>query len=388
MISQAENSGILAHLPEVKIAWVEPWPCDAEMQLSYSPFTNKQVNHAGKFLIGKIGKNRRITDSRGVLPALARVDTWRRTHAYPLRVVSSFVRHHAKAFDPDATISSRMKRMESMISKLERNPDMKITTMQDIGGCRAIVKSIADVRALKEYFSTQIEPHLAAPRKYDYVSEPKPDGYRSVHFVVKYQPRRIPSHLKDIDSAKQSKRIEIQVRSRLQHQWATAVETVDLFTGQTLKIGGGNAQWKRFFALTSSLFALKENSPLVPGTPMDRRELIEELRSLWKGLYVPGLLLGWSDAMHSTEAQYSGGPFDIYLVSINTEQMVTGITAFKLGEIKVAQQMYAQAEQNPNINAVLVSVSDISELRNAFPNYYGDTSEFIDEVNNTIIAAS
>ena len=357
------------------------------MPLSFSPFTSKQVNEAGKFLIGRIGKNRRITDSRGVLPALAKVDTWRRTHAYPLRVVSSFVRHYVKKFDQGAVVSSRMKRMESMISKLERNPNMQITTMQDIGGCRAIVKSIANVQALREYFDTQLKSHLEASRKYDYVFEPKADGYRSVHFVVRYQPRRVPEHLKGIDFAKQSKRIEIQLRSQLQHQWATAVETVDLFTGQTLKIGGGNSQWKRFFALASSLFARKENSPLVPGTPVNHEELIEELRSLWKGLRVPSLLYGWTDAMRSTEVQHeTGGPFDIYLVSINTEHMVTGITTFKLEHVEAAQQMYAQAEQNPNINAVLVSVSDISELRNAFPNYYGDTSNFVDGVGGMITA--
>ena len=46
-------------------------------------------------------------------------------------------------------------------------------------------------------------------------------------------------------------RIEIQIRSRLQHAWATAVETVDAFSGTSLKTTGGSGSektdWGRFY---------------------------------------------------------------------------------------------------------------------------------------------
>ena len=149
--------------------------------------------------------------------------------------------------------------MISIILKLQRTPSMQATTMQDMGGCRAVVDTIDSVAKLTDQFK-QIITKLDDPKEYNYIRHPKPDGYRSVHFVVKYRPKaKAYQHLP-------SRRIEIQVRSSLQHKWATALETIDLFTEQTLKTGGGQYSWKRFFILTSSLFAMKEDCPVVPGS--------------------------------------------------------------------------------------------------------------------------
>jgi len=40
--------------------------------------------------------------------------------------------------------------------------------------------------------------------------------------------------------------IEIQIRSKLQHIWATAVETVGFFTGQAIKSNEGEKEWNDF----------------------------------------------------------------------------------------------------------------------------------------------
>jgi hypothetical protein len=62
-------------------------------------------------------------------------------------------------------------------------------------------------------------------------------------------------------------RIEMQLRSRLQHAWATAVETVGTFLRQALKSSQGEGAWLKFFALMGSALARREHTPLVPGTP-------------------------------------------------------------------------------------------------------------------------
>ena len=76
----------------------------------------------------------------------------------------------------------------------------------------------------------------------------------------------------------QGLQIEIQLRSRLQHQWATAVETVGTFIGDELKSNRGDQGWLRFFALMSSAIALSERTPLVPDTPTNQPEIVEEIR--------------------------------------------------------------------------------------------------------------
>lgn len=116
------------------------------------------------------------------------VAAFRATHAYPLRVVTTLLRQHARRVDSSASVYARTKRMISIITKLQRTRSMQATTMQDMGGCRAVVDTIESVAKLTEQFR-QISPQLDDPREYNYIANPKPDGYRSVHFVVKYRPK-------------------------------------------------------------------------------------------------------------------------------------------------------------------------------------------------------
>jgi hypothetical protein len=46
------------------------------------------------------------------------------------------------------------------------------------------------------------------------------------------------------------RRVEVQVRTQLQHSWATAVEAVGLFRREDLKAGRGDLDWLRLFATT------------------------------------------------------------------------------------------------------------------------------------------
>ena len=72
-------------------------------------------------------------------------------------------------------------------------------------------------------------------------------------------------------------RIEIQLRSRLQHAWTAAVETMGTASGQALKSSEGDEGWLRFFVLMASEIAFSEGFPLVPDTPDDRDGLRREL---------------------------------------------------------------------------------------------------------------
>jgi Region found in RelA / SpoT proteins len=82
----------------------------------------------------------------------------------------------------------------------------------------------------------------------DYIARPKPDGYRSHHLMFNFRDRR-NAGIHD------GRRIEVQLRTRLQHSWATAVEAVGLFRGEDLKGNQGNPKWLRLFTLMSAEFA-------------------------------------------------------------------------------------------------------------------------------------
>ena len=117
---------------------------------------------------------------------------------------------------------------------------------------------------------------------------------------------------------------EIQIRSTMEHAWATAVETIDAFTGQALKTNIlGDATWKRFFSLMSSGIAILEKQPLVPLTPHDIKDLCSELRDVCKRLNVPNVFYGLSAGMALTKTIKS--PARIYILTLDSEARNTRV---------------------------------------------------------------
>ena len=67
--------------------------------------------------------------------------------------------------------------------------------------------------------------------------------------------------------------MEVQIRTQLQHYWATAVEAAGEIYGTEYKspevrrqaVGPEDQERIQFFQIVSSLFALEEGAPQVPG---------------------------------------------------------------------------------------------------------------------------
>src|SRR5215470_17899571 len=116
-------------------------------------------------------------------------------------------------------------------------------------------------------------------------------GTEGVHLVYKY--RSATTGKRDYNGL----RIEIQLRSRLQHAWAAAVETVSAFTSQALKSNIGTEQWKRFFVLMACAIGMREHQPIVPNATPNGGELVRELTTLEKELDVRNLLSGWAASL-------------------------------------------------------------------------------------------
>jgi len=359
--------------------WEIP-PSQDEVQLSTLDFSKSEINYAGRFLAGEEAAD----DPRMPQMALA-VSRWRSSHEHALRKVISILRRHVRANGlQNAAVSARTKRLGSIVAKLKRQPSMALTTMQDIGGCRLVVSKMEEVQRVASNIKSVLASQLSSGgdiREYDYIAKPKTDGYRSVHFVVRYQP--------DIPGIS-SQRIEIQIRSLLQHRWATAVETVDLFTHQTLKIGGGDSGWREFFALTASLFALKEKCSPVPGLPTESDQLSSQMRILANELRIVERLQSWSTIMRDVlEAprKHRRVPEGLdrycYLIEIDVENKLTKVMPFPPEFIKSAHKMYLETEERnlqfPNRSAVLATAYSLADLRAAYPSYYGDTRAFLQD---------
>ena len=173
--------------------------------------------------------------------------------------------------------------------------------------------------------------------------------------------------------------IELQIRTLLQHAWATAVETVGLMTSSELKSGQGDAKWKRFFVLCSSLFAMSEGTSPVPYSPRDPALLLDRTRSLEKSLAVIDRLRGYSRLFEVADEHIDYKAYDMILLRLAKYNQKLSLTAYTRSERHDAQRDYLDAEANSDVDteAVLVSVSSVAQLRRAYPNFFGDTRRFI-----------
>jgi hypothetical protein len=263
---------------------------------------------------------------------------------------------------------------------------MELSQMQDIGGCRAVVRSALVLRRLVRAYkqSEAKNPNRAElVKEYDYVSCPKADGYRGIHLVYKYRSLAKPHR------AYKGLRIEIQLRSVLQHTWATAVETVGTFIGAALKSSQGEDTWLRFFALMGTFIAMKEGSPCVADTPSDPDELRRQLKEHAEQLKVIGHLEMYAAAIDSPERVGLKKDANFFLMELDPSQRRIRVTGYKKNELAKASGDYLSVEKriregSVQIDAVLVSVNSFAALKQAYPNYFVDTHRFIQLVDEAI----
>ncbi len=331
-----------------------------------------KATSAGRILSG----HKQPTAHLSRADAFVVASNWRSSHGLPLQRMTMTLRYRARGIADNSLIAQRLNRMPSIIAKLQRfAPKMKLSQMQDLGGCRAVMEDVEQVDALVALYDNG--GRLQAfdfQEKYDYVSEPKADGYRGVHFVFRYK----TDH--EDRSIYNGLRIEIQIRSQMQHAWATAVETVDVCTHQSIKSGLGDDQWRRFFLLSGSFIAMMEKRPFPPGIAAESGaslKWMDELAILIESLNVRNTLQGVSHGMQMIASGGAKEPF--YVLVLDSEKKQTSAAPFKSEEEAAVAYMQIEHETagSPHIQAVLVSVDSLDALRSAYPNFYLDTAAFV-----------
>lgn len=341
------------------------------MEYAKPSLSVQQINAAGKF-ISTFDPN--DYDRSQLWAAIDVTAQFRACHHFPLDVIYVTLRRRAQKVNSKALTAQRIKRHASVVRKLIFQPNMKLSQMQDIGGCRAVMPNIQSVEELRNvYLTRQLAHHFNGEK--DYIQNPQKTGYRGIHLKYRFNGKGTSEPWDGL-------KIEIQLRTLLQHRWATAVEVAGTFTNTALKSNRGNAEWLRFFALMSSIFALRENRSTVPGTPATHDELCKEICELNASHYIVPTFTNFHTLIPRFEEGKSRARF--YLVTLNPLTSEVDVRAFKKEEGKEADAAYAEAEKanlnNPDIQVVLVSVPSTTALKHAYPNYFLDTADFLREV--------
>lgn len=118
--------------------------------------------------------------------------------------------------NPIHHIESRMKSVPSIFEKLERyGQPTTLEAMEryimDIAGLRVIVSYVQDAYTILRYLEKQEDLEVVTVK--DYIENPKANGYRSLHFIVK-----IPVFFLE---GRQNVPVEIQIRTIAMDFWAS-----------------------------------------------------------------------------------------------------------------------------------------------------------------------
>lgn len=325
-------------------------------------YSKSQIRKAGEVISKGINNESLYED---YLPV---VDNWRAVHAFPLDAITTIV-STAMEHESEVHVVQRLKRLESIIGKLQRPNNTGLLKMQDLGGCRVIVPSIETLYAsIDKVRNALIDNGHNIIKETDYLNIPRENsGYRSYHMIVEYVG---PEEYNGM-------RVEIQIRTKLEHSWATAVEIMDSTEKQTLKAGTGKAEYMRFFKLVSALFSLYEGTSVVNGISKNEAEIIHEIYELDKQHNIREKLSAYSSAIRMS-GKYPNNA-DYYLIMVDRKTTTVSAKSFKKEQIDKATQEYQDLEKNKGNGKdyVLVAAKNFEIIRDCYPNYFGETQTFL-----------
>lgn len=117
---------------------------------------------------------------------------------------------------PIETIKARMKKPESIYEKLQRlNVPLTVSSIEknieDVAGIRVICSFINDIYLIANCLKKQDDLKFILEK--DYIKNPKPNGYRSLHIIVE-----VPIFLRQ---GKKNVQVEIQLRTIAMDFWAS-----------------------------------------------------------------------------------------------------------------------------------------------------------------------
>lgn len=123
---------------------------------------------------------------------------------------------HLHDYNPIEHIATRVKSAQSILRKatargLTFDLDALRTEITDIAGARVVVSFTADVYRVFELFTAQ--PDIELLQVKDYIADPKPSGYRSLHCIV-----HVPVHF---STGMRNVAVELQLRTSAMDFWAS-----------------------------------------------------------------------------------------------------------------------------------------------------------------------
>ena len=193
------------------------------------------IDRAGRVLSRPAGED---AEDYGELESI--FDEFRKGHLQPISETTLELQQLLQQDNTHYLIAQRLKRKPQILRKLRRL-SVRLTQLQDIGGARIVVEANADVDRLVAFILSklQCQKQFKLVGKVDYRARGRDDsGYRAYHLILE----------------RAGFKLELQLRSRIQHYWAERIERTSVIYGKYLKELEGDPFVVQYFKTLSDLF--------------------------------------------------------------------------------------------------------------------------------------
>lgn len=330
-------------------------------------YSKGRVDRAGQ----RVGTENETDEDLEVL------ENWRAAHANILNTFKTLLYNRARHFN--VQIAQRLKRRPTIIDKMTREPDMRLSRMHDIAGCRVIFSDLDDLNNFRQQMHEARFDHRRRgieDDRWNYIKRPKDSGYRGIHDVYTYhvEPKKGRAAERQPWNGML---VEIQYRTKVQHAWSTAVELAGLVTENNPKFDRGSDDFIEYFRLVSEILARVFEGELSCFPEMGNEELLNRYIEYEAKTHILDLFSqlkrseGGIDPTRSSILIFhyptEDNDFDERLEVRSYESVNAAIQDYNRLEIELAEAA----------DIVLVGSRSGEAIKSAYRNYFSDAEEFI-----------
>ncbi|MEG1452091.1 RelA/SpoT domain-containing protein [Brevundimonas sp.] len=293
-------------------------------------------------------------------------DEYRKEHLEPLTQFTISLQKWLLESGRDFYIAQRLKRKPQILRKLKRF-SVRLTQLQDIGGCRIIVNSNEEVDNLQKYINNLISESdtFKLIRSTDYREKGRDDsGYRALHLIV----------------LSNGYMLELQIRSSIQHYWSESIERTSVLYGHRLKEQeGDNIVIGYFKYFSDCLNTIETNKRLASHDEIKLQEMREAAESKilesTNGNKLSGYVNNNIILQMSAHEKNSSNTFNNWILVFDWDDgnFVTWQAVGTKPEdaVKAYRRYEEQFPESENKEVVLIGSQNISTVQHTHSHYFG-----------------
>lgn len=313
-------------------------------------------NKLTKGQIRKLGENIKINPREVSNENLEMLQKYRTSYKETLSHVFTELTNSTKSVYTESILSYRIKRIDSIIRKLERKPKMQLDRMWDIVGCRCILKNEKQIRKLERKIKDKF--FVIDGQTRDYYNKENPTGYKSLHLYIK-----LNENHSDV--------IEVQLRTKDDHNWATLVEITDLLLDDNAKEAEDYTKTKfgRFHKILSERKDLDEK---------DTRYILEtvienDLYNLISKTFINNYVEVRSQWVSNKKSKFRN--FFVIVSQKDKHPLIQSFESYELAEIEYFNQF--KSDSKANVLLTHLQNNCYEQISIAYSNYILTTHVFI-----------